>query len=187
MIFWRFWQNTVSTILGFLFKIFKKSFKSYVSDTNGHRKRGFHEETIPIDTGETDFRSTVTHVMFLFAILITFCHKTINTVMPKLSYDNVTMLDNMTRQCHTVMSPSGPVDFECTGLCWFWIWAVFRKMVSNAPVYVDFRATATHFVTFLIFLKNAMGLGVSNGLWLFMQSLSLGGFSENAWWKQNSV
>ena len=28
--------------------------------------------------------------------------------MPKLSYDNVTMLDNMTRQCYTVMSPRGP-------------------------------------------------------------------------------
>ena len=27
--------------------------------------------------------------------------------MPKLSYDNVTMLDNMTRQCDTVMSPDG--------------------------------------------------------------------------------
>ena len=28
--------------------------------------------------------------------------------MPKLSYDNVTMLDNMTRQCDIVMSPGGP-------------------------------------------------------------------------------
>ena len=35
------------------------------------------------------------------------CHKIVNTVMPKLSYDNVTMLDNMTRQCDTVMSPDG--------------------------------------------------------------------------------
>ena len=31
--------------------------------------------------------------------------------MPKLSYDNVTMLDNMTRQCDTVMSPDGHVDW----------------------------------------------------------------------------
>ena len=38
--------------------------------------------------------------------------------MPKLSYDNVTMLDNMTRQCHTVMSPRGPVyvaSSSCSG------------------------------------------------------------------------
>ena len=44
-------------------KIFKNESKSYASDRKGHRKRDFHEETIPIDTGETDFRSTVTHFM----------------------------------------------------------------------------------------------------------------------------
>ena len=82
--------------------------KSDVSDANGHRKRDFHEETIPIDTGEIYFRSTVTHFMIFCAILIIFCYKTVNTVMPKLSYDNVTMLDNMTRQCDTVMSTGGP-------------------------------------------------------------------------------
>ena len=32
--------------------------------------------------------------------------------MPKISYDNVTILDNMTRQCDTVMSPDGHVDFN---------------------------------------------------------------------------
>ena len=91
------------------FENLQKSIKSDVSDTNGHRKSDFHEETIPIDTGETDFRSMVTHFMILFAILIIFCHKTVNAVMPKLSYDNVTVLDNMTRQCDTIMSPHGHV------------------------------------------------------------------------------
>ena len=53
--------------------------KSDASDTNGPRKRDFHEETIPIDTGEADFRSAVTHFMISFSILIMFCH---NTVTP---------------------------------------------------------------------------------------------------------
>ena len=50
--------------VGFLFENLQKSIKGYVFDTNGHRKRDFHEETVAIDTGETDFRSTVTHFMF---------------------------------------------------------------------------------------------------------------------------
>ena len=45
----------------------QKSFKSDVFDTNGPRERDFHEKTIPIDTGETNFRPTVTHFMiFIF-------------------------------------------------------------------------------------------------------------------------
>ena len=38
-------------------------------------------------------------------------------------------------------------------------------MLQTALLYVDFRATATNFVTCLTFLKNGMGLGVSKGLW----------------------
>ena len=72
LIFWPV-QNDFLTILkkigifSIFFENLQKSIKSDVSDTNGPRKRDFHEETIPIDTGETDFRSTVTHFMiFLF-------------------------------------------------------------------------------------------------------------------------
>ena len=57
-------------------------------------------------------------ILWLFCDSYDFCHKIVNTVMPKLSYDNVTMLDNMTRQCHTVMSPRGPVyvaSSSCSG------------------------------------------------------------------------
>ena len=50
----------------------RHSVKSDVPDANGPRKRDFHEETIPIDTGETDFRSTVTHFMICFTILSIF-------------------------------------------------------------------------------------------------------------------
>ena len=52
--------------------------KSYVFDTNGPRERDFHEETIAIDTGEADFRPTVTHFMIsfdLFMIFAFFCSK----------------------------------------------------------------------------------------------------------------
>ena len=61
----------------FFFEKHQKSIKSDVSDANGPRKRDFHEEAMPIDTGETDFRSTVTHFMILFAIHIILCHNTI--------------------------------------------------------------------------------------------------------------
>ena len=88
----------------------QKSIQSDVSDTNGPRKRDFHEETIPIDTGETDFRSTVTHFMIFFCDSYHVLSQHRHTVMPKLSYDNVTMLDDKTRQCDIVMSAGGP-DF----------------------------------------------------------------------------
>ena len=45
------------------FENLEQSIKSDVSDANGPRKCDFHEETIQIGTGETDFRSTVTHFM----------------------------------------------------------------------------------------------------------------------------
>ena len=51
------------------FENLQKSIKSDVSDANGHRKRDFHEETIQIGTGETDFRSTVTHFMTFLGFL----------------------------------------------------------------------------------------------------------------------
>ena len=53
----------------FVFENLQHSVKSDVSDANGPRKHDFHEETIPIDTGEIDFRSTVTHFLILFMIL----------------------------------------------------------------------------------------------------------------------
>ena len=56
-------------IFSYFIENLQKSIKSDVSDTNGHRKRDFHEETIPIDTGETDFRSTVTHFMIFLRFL----------------------------------------------------------------------------------------------------------------------
>ena len=52
-----------------LFENLQKSIKSDVSDANGPRKRDFHEETIQIGTGETDFRSTVTHFMTFLRFL----------------------------------------------------------------------------------------------------------------------
>ena len=58
--------------LSIFFGNLQKLIKSDVSDANGHRKRDFHEETIPIDTGETDFRSTVTHFMICFARFLFF-------------------------------------------------------------------------------------------------------------------
>ena len=54
----------------FFYENLQNSIKSDVSDTNGPRKRDFHEETIPIDTGETDFRSTVTHFMTFLRFLL---------------------------------------------------------------------------------------------------------------------
>ena len=49
-----------------MFENLQKSIKSEVFDTNGPRERDFHEKTIPIDTGEADFRPTVTHFMTFF-------------------------------------------------------------------------------------------------------------------------
>ena len=62
-IFWRFWKKNIFYLFIFFFENLQKSIKSDVFDTNGARERDFHEETIAIDTGETDFRSTVTHFM----------------------------------------------------------------------------------------------------------------------------
>ena len=53
----------------FFFENVQKSLKSEVFDTNGPRERDFHEKTIPIDTGETNFRPTVTHFMIFFCFL----------------------------------------------------------------------------------------------------------------------
>ena len=53
-VFWRFWKKHFSIF-------FQKHINSDLSDTNGYRKHHFHDETIAIETGETDFRSTVTH------------------------------------------------------------------------------------------------------------------------------
>ena len=47
-------------------KNLQKSIKRDVSGTNGHRKHDFHEETIVIDTGETDFQCTGTKFMTFF-------------------------------------------------------------------------------------------------------------------------
>ena len=54
-------------VSAFLFENQHKSVKSYLSDINGHLKRDFHEETIAIESGEIDFRSTVTHFKFCFS------------------------------------------------------------------------------------------------------------------------
>ncbi len=57
------------------FENVKELIKSDVSDANGPRKHDFHKESIPIDTGETNFRSTVTHFIICFAILTIFVTK----------------------------------------------------------------------------------------------------------------
>ena len=44
-------------------KLFQKSTKMVVSDTNGHRNRVWREETIAIETAEVDFRCTGTSFM----------------------------------------------------------------------------------------------------------------------------
>ena len=51
------------------FENLQKSIKSDASDANGPRKRDFHEETIQIGTGETDFRSTVTNCITFLRFL----------------------------------------------------------------------------------------------------------------------
>ena len=53
----------------FVFENLEQPVKRNGSDANGPRKHDFHEETIPIDTGETDFRSAVTHFLISFVIL----------------------------------------------------------------------------------------------------------------------
>ena len=63
MIFW-------STFSIFFLENLQKSIKSCVFDTNGPRKRDFHEETIAIDTGETDFQCTGTNFMTFFQFLL---------------------------------------------------------------------------------------------------------------------
>ena len=54
----------------FFFENLQKSIKSDASDTNGPRKRDFHEETIAIDTGETDFQCTGTNFMTFFQFVL---------------------------------------------------------------------------------------------------------------------
>ena len=75
LIFWPV-QNNLLAILIFCFSndffIFQKSSKIYQKlcfFTNGPRECDFHEETIAIDTGETDFRSTATHFMHFSTFL----------------------------------------------------------------------------------------------------------------------